>query len=58
MANQPVEKPSLDNHADQLNRNSDAFWQARGFLERPPDWEKRDPEAPPEKPSATAPVAK
>ena len=31
----------LDNHADQLNPNSDAYWQSRGEDERPDDWEER-----------------
>lgn len=29
----------LDNHADQLNPNNDAYWQSRGYDERPDDWE-------------------
>jgi hypothetical protein len=31
----------LDNHADQLNPNNDAYWQSRGDDERPDDWEDR-----------------
>lgn len=31
----------LDNHADQLNPNNDAYWQSRGEDERPDDWEDR-----------------
>ncbi|MCY4438254.1 MAG: hypothetical protein OXE05_13075 [Chloroflexi bacterium] len=31
----------LDNHADQLNPNSDAYWESRGWDERPDDWEER-----------------
>ena len=31
----------LDNHADQLNPNNDAFWESRGWDERPDDWEER-----------------
>lgn len=31
----------LDNHADQLNPNNDAFWESRGWDERPEDWEER-----------------
>lgn len=34
-------KDELDNHADQLNPNSDAYWQSRGDDERPDDWEER-----------------
>ncbi|WP_430469350.1 hypothetical protein [Thalassospira lucentensis] len=29
----------LDNHANQLNENNDAYWQSRGEEERPDDWE-------------------
>ena len=28
-----------DNHADQLNPNNDAYWESRGYDERPEDWE-------------------
>jgi len=31
----------LDNHADQLNPNNDAFWESRGWDDRPDDWEDR-----------------
>ena len=31
----------LDNHADQLNPNNDAFWESRGWDERPDDWDDR-----------------
>lgn len=31
----------LDNHADQLNPNNDAYWESREFDERPDDWEER-----------------
>ena len=31
----------LDNHADQLNSNNDAYWQSRGEDERPDDWENQ-----------------
>jgi hypothetical protein len=30
-----------DNHANQLNPNNDAYWQSRGFDERPGDWHER-----------------
>ena len=30
-----------DNHANQLNPNSDAYWQSRGAGERPGDWDNR-----------------
>ena len=31
----------LDNHANQLNPNNDAYWESRGLDERPEDWEER-----------------
>ena len=31
----------LDNHADQLNPNNDAYWESRGFDERPDQWEEQ-----------------
>lgn len=31
----------LDNHANQLNSNNNAYWQSRGEDERPEDWEER-----------------
>ena len=30
-----------NNHANQMNPNNDAYWQARGHNERPDDWEDR-----------------
>lgn len=33
--------PELDNHADQLNPNNDAYWESRGCDERPDDWEQQ-----------------
>ena len=32
-------KDDLDNHANQMNPNNDAYWESRGFDERPDDWE-------------------
>ena len=32
---------SDDNRADQLNPNNDAYWQSRGYDERPDDWEEK-----------------
>ena len=32
----------LDNHANQLNSNNDAYWQSRGYDERPDDWDDDD----------------
>ena len=31
----------LDNHANQLNPNNDAYWQSRDEDERPDDWEEQ-----------------
>lgn len=31
--------PDEDNHSDQLNPNNDAYWESRGYDERPDDWE-------------------
>ena len=33
-------KSDLDNHADQLNPNNDAYWDGRGYDGRPDDWEE------------------
>lgn len=33
------DKNDRDNHANQLNENNDAYWQSRGYDERPEDWE-------------------
>ncbi len=38
----------LDNHANQLNSNNDAYWESRGFDERPDDWEEPSPEEGPD----------
>lgn len=32
-------KDDLDNHSNQLNPNNDAYWESRGYDERPDDWE-------------------
>ncbi len=31
----------LDNYSDQLNPNSDEYWESRGYDERPDDWEEQ-----------------
>ena len=31
----------LDNHANQMNPNHDAYWESRGQDDRPSDWEER-----------------
>ena len=36
------DKADRDNHANQLNDNNDAYWESRGYDERPDDWEERD----------------
>ena len=43
----------LDNHANQLNPNNDAYWQSRDYDERPDDWDEKTTEsdAKPEKPT-------
>ncbi len=28
-----------NNHSNQMNPNNDAYWQSRGYNERPDDWE-------------------
>lgn len=38
----PPASPPVDRREIQLNRNNDAFWQSRGFPERPADWQTRD----------------
>ena len=32
-------KDEQDNQANQMNPNNDAYWQSRGYDERPDDWE-------------------
>ena len=34
-------KDDMVNHADQMNPNNDAYWESRGYDERPEDWENR-----------------
>jgi len=34
-------KSELDNHSNQLNSNNDAYWQSRGYDDRPDDWEDK-----------------
>lgn len=42
-----------NNHANQMNPNNDAYWQARGYNERPDDWknlvDKEEPRRVPER---------
>jgi hypothetical protein len=37
-----MSRSDLDNHANQMNPNNDAYWESRGHDERPDDWEDRD----------------
>jgi hypothetical protein len=37
----PVSKHESDNHSNQLNYENDAYWQSRGFDERPDDYEDK-----------------
>jgi hypothetical protein len=41
MADDPTQA-DLDNRANQLNENNDAYWQSRGEDDRPADWQTRD----------------
>jgi len=34
-------KAGDDNRSNQLNSNNDAYWQSRGYDERPDEWEER-----------------
>ncbi|MCM1129599.1 MAG: hypothetical protein NC211_06985 [Alistipes senegalensis] len=34
-------KENKDNRSNQLNPNNDAYWESRGWEERPEDWEDR-----------------
>ena len=34
-------KENVDNRANQMNPNNDAYWRTRGYDERPHDWEGR-----------------
>ena len=36
-----MSKHDQDNHANQMNPNNDAYWESRGWDERPDDWEER-----------------
>ena len=33
------DKADRDNHSNQGNPNNDAYWESRGYDERPDDWE-------------------
>jgi hypothetical protein len=35
------DKADHDNHSNQCNDNNDAYWESRGYDERPGDWEER-----------------
>ena len=34
-------KGDTNNRANQMNPNNEAYWTARGYDERPPDWDER-----------------
>ena len=34
-------KDDMDNRSNQMNPNNDAYWTARGYDDRPDDWEDR-----------------
>jgi hypothetical protein len=40
-SNPDYSQADLDNHANQLNDNNDAYWQSRGEDERPDDRDDR-----------------
>jgi hypothetical protein len=33
------QKSDQDNHSNQLNPNNDAYWESRGYDERPEEWD-------------------
>lgn len=37
-----IDKHNDDNHSNQLNPNNDAYWQSRGYDDRPDDWDDRE----------------
>lgn len=37
-------KANDDNRSNQMNSNNDAYWQSRGYDERPDDWEEHSEE--------------
>jgi len=37
-----MSKEDNDNTSNQDNKNNDAYWESRGYDERPEDWEDRD----------------
>ena len=36
-----MSKSNDDNHSNQMNPNNDAYWESRGWDDRPDDWEER-----------------
>ncbi len=38
--NYDYSQAELDNHSNQLNENNDAYWESRGYDERPEDLEE------------------
>ena len=47
----------LDNHADQINPNNDAYWESRGWDDRPDDWDDRvqEDDTPPDEEESARP---
>ena len=39
-----MSKSESNNHANQMNPNNDAYWESRGWEERPEDWSERKEE--------------
>jgi hypothetical protein len=37
-----MSKANQDNRSKQLNDNNDAYWQSRGYDERPDDWDESE----------------
>ncbi|WP_394199359.1 hypothetical protein [Litoreibacter albidus] len=41
-------KSNDDNRSNQLNPNNDAYWEARGYDERPDEWNGEAPRSDPD----------
>ncbi|MEN9302151.1 MAG: hypothetical protein RL264_580 [Bacteroidota bacterium] len=39
--NKPEQQKMLDNRAEQLNPTCEKYWLARGFKQRPKNWQKQ-----------------
>lgn len=40
--NYDYSQEELDNHSNQRNDNNDAYWESRGYDERPDDWAEQN----------------